>query len=393
MANSLINVVNRIHRSGIIPSGTNETDIDFFAGNKASSIVVNPQLNSGLEITYRKYQSNDIALVMANLKNKIINNSISSPSLPMGTSSSTTLNRTGSLTINGITINYLATDTIADLVRKLNINHSDFSVTFDDTDRRFFIVANQMMTVTEPYTGGAMPLLERFMWEQEQISTAPINYSDSTAVGLLYRLDTYYNQKLQLDNEASKFGKMIMNFNGNKYAINWTENEFLFTTSNKINNFNAPLATPKLDYYFFDEVQQKFIFKSGIMFDNGASYDPLSPAPVTILPFLLSDEQGNMTQVMKLPGNLRFNEYYDTIVGRLTGELEMGDNILGEYQAALDQLNAMQKAITQVDENQEIMQAKQYQRAYDASVRLMSVIDEMLNMLINRTASPSSNWD
>jgi flagellar hook-associated protein 1 FlgK len=387
MANSLITVVNRIHRSGIIPSGTNESDVDFFVGNKASSIIVNPQLNAGLEIAYRKFESNDIAEAMANLKNKIINNSITSPRLGALETSASLLGRTGTITINGTIVNYNATDTIADLVRKINTNHSDFSAFFDNTERQFFIVANQMMTIRETYTSGnPTPLLERFKWEQEQISTGPINYSDSTAIGIVIGMDTYVNQTLKLDNEASKFGKIIMNFNGQKYAINWKETDLLLVTASNLNDFNAPAASPKLDAYTFDDAQhpQKFSFRSGI--NNGV-------APGTILPFLISDEQGNMTQVMKLPGNLRFNEYYDMVIGKLTGELETGDNILGEYQAALDQLNAMQKSITQVDENQEIMQAKQYQRAYDASVRLMSVMDEMLNMLINRTASPSGSWD
>ncbi|MBP7793353.1 MAG: hypothetical protein KA120_09895 [Candidatus Goldbacteria bacterium] len=53
----------------------------------------------------------------------------------------------------------------------------------------------------------------------------------------------------------------------------------------------------------------------------------------------------------------------------------------------------MQENITKVNEDEEMARAKEYQRAYDASVRLLSIIDQMLNMLINRMATPSDRWE
>ncbi len=41
-----------------------------------------------------------------------------------------------------------------------------------------------------------------------------------------------------------------------------------------------------------------------------------------------------------------------------------------------------------MDLNQEIAQATLYQRSYEASVRLQSIIDDMLNVLINHMGSP-----
>lgn len=387
MANSIITVVNKIHRTGLNPSTGNQSDMDFFVGNKASSIVVNPQLNSGLMINYRKYSDNDIAEIMANLHNKIINNSITSTpyDADLNNKSATLLGRNGTITINGTTINYSAGETVATLVDRINGNVSDISAVFNDTTQQFFIVSNQLMTIKETHDGPDS-LMVSYGWMEEQTSSGPVNYAESTARGRISMIQQWQNQKLLLDYETSKYGRMALNFDGKKYYIDWSYTDIPQQTSRDIVYFNGVTNIPHLSFYSLDNNTQKFQFRSGVNFDNGGTAD-------TILPFLVTDETGNMTQVMKLTGNLRFSEFYDTIIGKLAGELDTGENLTMEYRNALEQLINLQQSITEVDENQEIMLAKQYQRAYDASVRLMSVMDEMLNMLINRTASPSSNWD
>ncbi len=410
LANSMITVVNRIYRTAYANGAASpQTNINFFLGNKSSSIAVNPALNSGTSIAYAKYTSNDIADILGNLDNKLMNNWVEGDAGNFY-GSATSLGIDGKITINGTDVFYTPTDTIATLVQKINSNVADFAMTFDEDTHSFFMVANQLITIQEtPSTVAAKNdptqwLLFRLKWGETLASTAPINYSDATSVNTVNPTASWSSQSDVLDLETSPQGTMIVNFLGKQYKVYWKEGgaggDTPFATIKKLSLFNDPTpfdlnkALPKFDFYYFDtaSMPQKFALKTGIDYNNNG-VPPTDRSLPLIAPATINDEQGNMTQVMKFMQNMRFGDLYSMITGQLNGQLDTGENISGEYHAALEQFQGMQDAITRVNENQEILQAKMYQRAYDASVRLMSVIDEMLNMLINRTATPSSSWD
>jgi flagellar hook-associated protein FlgK len=105
----------------------------------------------------------------------------------------------------------------------------------------------------------------------------------------------------------------------------------------------------------------------------------------------MSDEAGNVTQVMKMTGSQNFTDFYTSVTTSLKGQMDSSATLMNQYKAGLDQTQAIQTNITKVDPNAELAKAKLYQRAYDASVRLSEVIDEMLNMLINHMGTSSSD--
>jgi flagellar hook-associated protein 1 FlgK len=385
LANSLITVVNRIYRTGVNDLGV-QSNLDFFLGNKASSIAVNTALNSGANITYKHFTNNDIAQILADLNNKLMNNWITTQSLPVTTTSASQLGMSGIMSINTVDTVFNSTDTIAQFINNLNNNVSDFSAVFDDTTHQFFIVSNQLMTVEEvdnnPARTPHLPpnsLLFKYNWIEEQRSAAPVNYSGSLVSNSVVATPaTWDMQKNQLNTEASTYGTMNMTYNGKTYAVNWANNEAPALTAADMWQFGPTAPPPRLASFGFDKLTQKFYFGSNI--NSGAGANKIDP-------FTVADEQGNMTQVMNLTGNVRFGDFYDMITGNLKGQVETGDTTLSEYQAALAQYQGMQDNITKVNVDQEQIQAAEYQRAYDATVKVSEVIDEMLDMLINKTAT------
>ncbi len=401
IANTMITVVNTFHRSGQV-GGVYR---DFFTGKDASSIAVNNQLANGQNVAHSRYETSpysgaildpgDIAASLGALDNKLINNWLASTKLqdwngpfppPPATkplTSGSKLGLTGTLTINNKNIFFNSSDTIADLVRKLNADPSSFSAVFDETTSRLYIVGNSLMTVTDSTSGGL--LLNRLNLYQETFSASEVQYTGSIRTNLLVYTKTWDQQANGMDVEATDKGTVTVTYNGISKDIDWKNTENFIDTYYKIGQFNGA-SNPKLTEYSFDSepisLHQKFVF--GTSNNSGAGSN-------TIVPFTIADKTGNLTRSMKLVSNMRFGDYYKTILGGLSGEIASSDTILAEYKAALDQVKGMQEEITKVDEKQELALAKQYQRAYDASVRLMAVIDEMLNMLINRTATSSSS--
>lgn len=386
LANSMITVVNDVHRTGVNASGM-QSNLDFFIGTRAADISVNPELFSGAMITYNHFGTNDVADIIANLENKIVNNWLTTATLPYNSGS--TLGRDGILNINGINITYNSSDTIADLVNKINTNVSEVSAIFDNTTRKFHIYSNQLMVVQEFNSNGSPAindpnqLLRKFGIYEEKQSSGPINYPGSLIKNILSYADlanTWKQEELILGTQPYKYGTVVIDYNNTRYEIPWNNQQAIIQTIINIKNMGG--GPYQLNPYSFDEKNQKFTFSTS-----------LAAGSNTILPFLITDKVGNIAQTLNITENIKFGEYYSIIVGRLEGELETSKNIMMQHTAALALYQQLQQNITRVNEDEELARAREYQRAYDASVRLLSIIDQMLNMLINRTATPSDRWE
>jgi len=387
LANSIVTVVNKFHKTGVDPLSGVQNDKDFFVASakSAASIMVNLDIISNTALVNdSKYVEGDIANMIANLKNKLMNNFVTSPTTAL--TSASTLNSNGKLIINGIEIPFSASDTVAALLQKINQNVSGFSAVYDDTEHKIFMISNEQMTIEEVTTTGlpVIPpaLINRLRLVQEQVSAGAVNYAGSSTGNLVDAAYSWKAQNSVLDWMPIKTGRVTVNFAGNKYDVSWNNTENIVTTMTKIYFFNLPSANPRLEAYYFDAAEQKFHFASGVNSSGGTN---------RILPFSIVDKEGNMTSAMKLIGNVRFGDYYQSMIGRLRGSADSAENILGQYENSAQQLKNVQASITRVDEEEELARAKTYQRAYDASVRLLAVIDQMMNMLINRTGSQSSS--
>lgn len=84
-------------------------------------------------------------------------------------------------------------------------------------------------------------------------------------------------------------------------------------------------------------------------------------------------------------GSGTIDEQARSLIGRVgsatadaTARAEMNDTILGDLEAA-------RSSVSGVNLDEELTMLLQYQRAYEASARVLTSVDEMLNVLINRT--------
>ena len=328
LAGSLISTVNKIHLSG----ATNE---NFFNGYNADTMVINQDLqNNPNKINYSLYTNNDIASIVANLGNKVLNTFVTgSPAVAVN--ASTTLASlgigTGSININNVTVNFTGAETISDLVKSINNNVGNISIVFNQASNTFFMVGSDPFTIQENDTSGKS-VLQTLGWSEETDSAALINASASPTINSVNRNLPFDNgnpqttQIYKFNTPANTMGYAngiltvsytngVTNFNG---AVNWTT---LSTPTNVTLGIQATGAG-YLTTNFNVNTQQIQI-----------KYNVYSPAVNTyeLFPITLSDKQGNMTQVMNLPGTERFADVYSTMVGQLSGQLSSGNNLLSGY--------------------------------------------------------------
>ncbi|HDT15352.1 MAG TPA: flagellar hook-associated protein FlgK [Firmicutes bacterium] len=395
LAHSFITVANKIHSTALDPVSGAQANRAFFVGNRAASININPDIKTGSDILDTKFVEGDIAEIMANMDNKLMNNWVRR-NVGSVMTSDTLLGNNGKISINGIEIWYSASDTIADLLVKINANVETFSAVWDDTNNQMFMIANDQMTIEEFMADGLtpaipsvgpppyVPVLSLLGLVQEQVSAAPINYPGSFMGDTVRNVQSWFAQEMSTDVKTSEQGILSIGYLGNNYMVPWQSSDPVIVTVGSIFGYApgpVPPALPNMGVAIFSEAEQKFHFGQGI--GSGAGQNK-------ILPLSITDASGTMSKTMKMIGNIRFGEFYDSMVGQLRGEIDSAINIQQQHADTILLLDNLQTEITRVDEEQEIALAKQYQRAYDASVRLLSVIDQMLNMLINRTGTPSS---
>jgi flagellar hook-associated protein FlgK len=293
-------------------------------------------------------------------------------------------------------VQFNTNDTIAQFVNKINNNVINFSIVFNESTGKFYMFGNDQFTVQEEKTtaGPAVQLLNGLMWNEETESAAPINSASSPTINQVKLGQTWltplppatnyvaqYNFNTPTDYGSYANGIVNVTYNGGITPITWNTGNLAIDDLALIAGVAGISYAPNLN-------EQKIGFYTSVI----AVADPANPqVNWEILPFTLTDKQGNLARTLNLPGTTRFGSVYATIVGQVGGQLASSASLLKGYQAAVDQYQNMQTEITHVNADQELAAAKMYQRAYDASVKLMEVIDEMLNILINRTGTSSSS--
>jgi flagellar hook-associated protein 1 FlgK len=84
-------------------------------------------------------------------------------------------------------------------------------------------------------------------------------------------------------------------------------------------------------------------------------------------------------------GTQTFNDYYGSIVAGIGVGLREATNRSGAQALVIEQLTAQRESASGVNLDEEMISIVQYQRAYQAASKLVAVVDEMLDTLINRT--------
>ena len=82
-------------------------------------------------------------------------------------------------------------------------------------------------------------------------------------------------------------------------------------------------------------------------------------------------------------GNVSLSEYYDTLVSTIAQSSATSTALTNGLQSYQDSLNSQREQFSGVSLDEEALMMMQFQRSYQASARLISVIDELFNVLLN----------
>jgi flagellar hook-associated protein 1 FlgK len=125
-----------------------------------------------------------------------------------------------------------------------------------------------------------------------------------------------------------------------------------------------------------------FRVRQGIL-DNpdeiGAAQDPGSLAGDNRVLNLLADLQNDETVM----GGRSFNQFFNDIVNRASTEANHVSNELTYRQAVLDQADAYRDSVSGVSVDEEMVSLIQYQRAFEASAKMIATVDQMLQTVIS----------
>jgi len=83
-------------------------------------------------------------------------------------------------------------------------------------------------------------------------------------------------------------------------------------------------------------------------------------------------------------GTATFDEFYAGFVGELGSGTREAEHLASAQSLVRDHIEQVRQGASGVNLDEEMIQMMQYQRAYEAAGRLVSILDEMLDHLINR---------
>jgi flagellar hook-associated protein FlgK len=109
-------------------------------------------------------------------------------------------------------------------------------------------------------------------------------------------------------------------------------------------------------------------------------------AGAPIGPITIRDVKGNLAMVLNMEAQPTFGAFGDTMLAQMQAQLDNSSALKDQADAAVQQLQNQQDAIANVNLEEEKARLLEYLRAYEASIRAMAAMDEMLNVLINRMA-------
>jgi flagellar hook-associated protein FlgK len=103
------------------------------------------------------------------------------------------------------------------------------------------------------------------------------------------------------------------------------------------------------------------------------------------------DRGGNLTMALNMEAQPNFGVFTATMLAQVSAQYEGAKALKGQADGIVDQLTIQRDAIMKVNVDAEKIQLVEYSRAYEAAVKAMAALDEMLNVLINRMAVTTSD--
>ena len=131
----------------------------------------------------------------------------------------------------------------------------------------------------------------------------------------------------------------------------------------------------------------------GTFFDTGtpagstiAVAAPIQAAPASIMSGTGASGSNDIAMaVTALRGNPAIDGVYKAFVAKVGGDLNESTRMQANAQVLADSVEDRRQSVAGVSMDEEMSNLVRFQRAYQASARAMSTMDEMLDVLINRT--------
>jgi flagellar hook-associated protein 1 FlgK len=90
---------------------------------------------------------------------------------------------------------------------------------------------------------------------------------------------------------------------------------------------------------------------------------------------------------MGFPENTKYDDYYSKIIGGIGQGGNDAKTIASGQASLITQIDGKRKSISAVSKDQEMTEMLKYQKAYNASARVVNAMDEMLDVIVNKLKS------
>lgn len=392
LAFSMIQQVNLLHRAGYGADPGNTTNLDLFTGTEARDISVNsaiaadPLLLAGDRVSGTG--DGEQAKLIGQLAQMIMNMRVESsaavgainPANPIGAEPFLTpvIPAAGvvSMVVNGVTLTWdSGTDSINDIVGDINDPALGLGVmaSYDAVRQTFSLLGSGPITV---YDAAGNNLTAALNLQLRVTSLAPINNGTGPADRPVNPLSLLGTSQQTYRIPARPGGDVLVN----GVPITWNDGQDLNTV---LANFNLPANLPSVALNIGFDPATQTVSITGQQVLPATAANPIGPVAWV-------DSRGELGQVFSLEGQPAFQAYGDGVLAEIQARLDNAQMTSDAASAAVDQLELQQDAISKVDLNEEKAKLMDYLRAYEAAVRALGVMDEMLNVLINKMAVSSS---
>jgi flagellar hook-associated protein 1 FlgK len=99
------------------------------------------------------------------------------------------------------------------------------------------------------------------------------------------------------------------------------------------------------------------------------------------------DDPNNVFSAMGFPGNTKYDDYYAKVVEAIGQGGSEAKTISSGQQTLINQVDNKRKAMSGVSKDEEMTDMLKYQKAYNASARVVTAMDETLDVIVNRLKS------
>ncbi len=114
---------------------------------------------------------------------------------------------------------------------------------------------------------------------------------------------------------------------------------------------------------------------------SGYSTDPLNTGDNTA-----ALAMANLQTQVLIDGTATIGDYYETTIVRVGVHARANDQVLRMEQSFVDDFKRRREEVSGVSLDEEVTNMLQYQRAYEASARVITVVDRMIEALLNAFA-------